>query len=169
LNLLENLEVDMQCYNPKAQSARSYSYNPDLNDDLRDPPQEAPTRAAKVAAQPLEESDAIKALMAKAAEEAAARQVQAQEDDGSGTVAPTKTPEAVPPPPPLPSGLPVRQVPEIEIPAGSGKRFIMIPKSNKGGKELFTLYAKQDVGQNQPLGLLLRDPLASSGFRVKWN
>ncbi len=169
LNLLENLEVDVQCYNPKAQSARSYSYNPDLNDDLRDPPQEAPTRAAVAAVTPLEESDAIKALMAKAAEEAAARQVQAQEDDGSGTVAPTKTPEAIPPPPPVPTGLPVRQVPEIEIPAGSGKTFIMVPKPNKGGKELFTLYAKQDVGQTRPLGLLLRDPLTSSGFRVKWN
>jgi hypothetical protein len=169
LNLLENLDV--KCYNPRAQNTRSYSYNPDINDDLRDPPQEAPAAAAAQAqAVPLEESNAIKALMAKAAADAAAaRQAQAQEDDGSGSAAPAATPEALPPPPPPPPGLPVRTVPEIEIPAGSGKTFIMIPKPNKTGKELFTLFAKQDIGQTRPLGLLLRDPLAASGFRVKWN
>lgn len=169
LNLLENLDV--KCYNPKAQSTRSYSYNPDINDDLRDPPQEAAAAQGQGQAQvaQLTESDAVRALMAKAAEEAAARQTLALEDDGSGSAAPAETPAALPPPPPIPTGLPVRTVPEIEIPSGSGKTFLMIPKPNKTGKELFTLYAKQDVGQTKAVGLLLRDPLAPSGFRVKWN
>jgi hypothetical protein len=167
LNALDNLDV--KCYNPKAQSTRSYSYNPDINDDLRDPPQEAAAKPAAAVAQPLEESNAVRALMAKAAEEAATRQTVSGETDGAGSAAPVKTPEELPAPPPIPTGLPYKQCPEVEIPAGSGKTYIMIPKPNKTGKELFTLYARQDIGQIKPLGLLLRDPLASSGFRVKWN
>jgi hypothetical protein len=171
LNLLENLDV--KCYNPRAQNNRSYSYNPDINDDLRDPPQEAVAAAAgaggAAAAQPLEESNAIRALMAKAAADAQAAREAAAAAAGEEAPEAAAAAAAAPAPPPPPPGLPVRTVPEIEIPAGSGKTFIMIPKPNKTGKELFTLFAKQDVGQTRALGLLLRDPLAPSGFRVKWN
>lgn len=172
LNILDNLDV--RCYNPKALNNRSYAYNPDVNDDLRDPPQEqedVPQAQAKGTVLPqaqLEDSAAIRALMAQAEQERAriiAEQAAAAE--AAGEEAPlVEAPPELPPPPPPPSGAPIQVVPEVEIPPGSGKRYLMIPKKNPKSQELFTLYAREDTGQTKPLGLLLRDA-ATGDFRVK--
>ncbi len=172
LNILDNLDV--RCYNPKALNNRSYSYNPDINDDLKNPPQEQEEGAAAAAAgqqapiaQPLEDSAAVRALMEQAEKERAriiAEQAAAAE--AAGEEAPVEAPPELPPPPPPPPGAPIQVVPEVEIPPGSGKRFLMIPKKNPKGQELFTLFAREDTGQTKPLGLLLRDP-ATGDFRVK--
>ena len=172
LNILDNLDV--RCYNPKALNNRSYAYNPDLNDDLKNPPQEqaeAGAQAAAVAAvaEPAEESAAIRALMAQAERDRAriiADQEAAAAAAGEDAPAPTEAPPEHALPPPPPPGAPVVLRAEVEIPPGSGKRYIMIPKKNPKGQELFTLYSREDTGQTKPMGLLLRDP-ATGDFRVK--
>ena len=179
LNILDNLDV--RCYNPKALNNRSYAYNPNINDDLRDPPQEqsevdVQQQAAKAGASSttavLEDSAAIRALMAQAEAErqrviaeqeaAAAAAVEAGEEPPP----PVELPQALEAPPPPPPGSAITVVPEVEIPPGSGKRYLMIPKKNPKGQDLFTLYAREDTGQTKPLGLLLRDA-ATGDFRVK--
>jgi hypothetical protein len=178
LNILDNLDV--RCYNPKALNNRSYAYNPDINDDLRDPPQEqadgdvaaSAQKAAAPAAAALEDSAAIRALMAQA--EAERQRVIAEQEAAAAAAAaageepppPAELPEALEAPPPPPPGSAITVVPEVEIPPGSGKRYLMIPKKNPKGQDLFTLYAREDTGQTKPLGLLLRDA-ATGDFRVK--
>jgi hypothetical protein len=173
LNILDNLDV--RCYNPKALNNRSYAYNPDLNDDLKNPPQEQQEAAlpggaaAQVLGQPQEESAAIRALMEQAERERAriiADQEAAAAAAGEDAPAPTQAPPELALPPPPPPGAPVVLRAEVEIPPGSGKRYIMIPKKNPKGQELFTLYSREDTGQTKPMGLLLRDP-ATGDFRVK--
>jgi hypothetical protein len=173
LNILDNLDV--RCYNPKALNNRSYAYNPDLNDDLKNPPQEQAEAPAPVAgtvvAQPAEESAAIRALMEQAERDRAriiAEQAAAAAAAGEDAPAPTEIPPELEAPPPPPPGAPVTLCAEVEIPPGSGKRYIMIPKKNPKGQELFTLYNREDTGQTKPIGLLLRDP-ATGDFRVKIN
>lgn len=178
LNILDNLDV--RCYNPKALNNRSYSYNPDLNDDLKNPPQEQAEAAAApggagagaggVLAQAPEESAAIRALMEQAERERAriiADQEAAAAAAGEDAPAPTEAPPELAPPPP-PPGAPVVLCAEVEIPPGSGKRYIMIPKKNPKNQDLFTLYGREDTGQTKPLGLLLRDAVTGD-FRVKMN
>jgi len=169
LNILDNLDV--RCYNPKALNNRSYAYNPDINDDLKNPPQEQADAAPLAGAleKPIEESAAIRALMQQAEREREriiAEQAVTAALAGEDAPPLTELPPEIAAPMAPPPGAPVTLCAEVEIPPGSGKRYIMIPKKNPKNQDLFTLYGREDTGQTRPLGLLLRDPVTGD-FRVK--